>query len=180
MSGGTRKSRPCNGIVASSLTIVRFVLQSPAKPVPDCATYQTNLNHPRYSKCTPLRLTLSMLWFLRVPPMVRTAFIVLSLAVFVATSADAARNDTVRTPAHATITKSTIHKAHSPSRPASRSKLSAKKSPPMPQRGGLRALLLTVVSVPHLPPAIAPHPRQAVRQPCDAAVITDITLKDTL
>ncbi len=127
MSGGTPKSRPCNGTVASSLTIVHFGLQSPAKPAPNCANYQTNLNHPQYSKCTPLRLTLSMLWFLRVPPMVRAALIVLSLATLVATSAGAARINSVQTPAHATITKSTVNRAHSPSRSASRSPRTAKR-----------------------------------------------------
>ncbi len=119
MSGETYKSRLKKGLVARTLPILHWARPSPAKPKPNHATYQTNLNHSQYSKCIPLRLTLSMLWFLRVPPMVRTAFIAFSLAVFVATSAGAARINTLRTPAHATITKSTVHRTHSPSRPVS-------------------------------------------------------------
>jgi hypothetical protein len=68
-----------------------------------------------------------MLWFLRVPLMVRAALIVLSVATLVATSAGAARINSVQTPAHATITKSTVHRAHSPSRSASRSPRTAKR-----------------------------------------------------
>ena len=116
LSGETYKSRLKKGLVARTLPILHSARPSPAKPKPNHATYQTNLNHSQYSKCIPLRLTLSMLWFLRVPPMVRTAFIAFSLAVFVATSAGAARINTLRTPAHATITKSTVHRTHSPSR----------------------------------------------------------------
>lgn len=80
--------------------------------IPNCATYQTNLNHPQHSKFARLRLTLRMLWFLRAPSMVRTAFIAFLLTAFVATFAGAARIDTLRTPAHASISKSTMHRAH--------------------------------------------------------------------
>ncbi len=80
--------------------------------IPNCATYQTDLNHPRHSKFALLRLTLRMLWFLRAPLMVRTAFIAFLLTAFVATSAVAARIDALRTPAHASISKSTVHRAH--------------------------------------------------------------------
>jgi hypothetical protein len=50
--------------------------------------------------------------------MVRTAFMFFSLAVLGATSALAVRIDAVRTPAHATITKSTVHRAPRPAHPA--------------------------------------------------------------
>jgi hypothetical protein len=53
--------------------------------------------------------------------MVRSAFIVFSLAVLATTSALAVRIDTVRTPAHATITKSTVHHTHRPARPVAHS-----------------------------------------------------------
>ena len=116
------------------MTIVSFILQSqffqlsPAKPVSNCANYQTNLNHLQHSKFTPPRLTLSMLWFLRVPLMVRTAFIVFFLAGFVATSASAVRIDTVRTPAHASIGKSTVHRPHRPAHPVPHSSRTAQRA----------------------------------------------------
>jgi hypothetical protein len=73
------------------------------------ATYQTNPNHCQYSKTNLLRLTLVVLRFLRVPVMVRTAFLVLLLVWLVATSAMAARIVPSRVRAHATISKSPLH-----------------------------------------------------------------------
>jgi hypothetical protein len=59
--------------------------------------------------------------------MVRSVFVVLSLAVFVAISAGAAHIDTVRTPAHASISKS-VHRTHRPAHPASPSRTAQRKS----------------------------------------------------
>jgi hypothetical protein len=75
-------------------------------------TYQTNPNHLRYSKLNLLRLTLVVLRFLRVPLMVRTAFLGVLLVTFMATSARAARIAPSRPHAHATISKSTLHSSH--------------------------------------------------------------------
>lgn len=75
------------------------------------ATYQTNPNPSQHSKSNPLRLTLVRLWNLRVPPMVRTAFIVLLLVPFLASSAGASRID-ARTGTHTSVKKSTAHRAH--------------------------------------------------------------------
>jgi hypothetical protein len=71
--------------------------------------------------------------------MVRTAFIAFSLAVFVATSAGAARINTLRTPAHATITKSTVHRTHSPSRPVSSTTAKRKSGTPAATRSSRTA-----------------------------------------
>lgn len=81
------------------------------------ATYQTKPNHPQHSNFALLRLTLRMLWFFRAPLMVRTDFIALLLVTLVATCASAARINSVPTHAHATITKSTVHRAHRPAHP---------------------------------------------------------------
>ena len=79
-------------------------------------TYQTNLNHPQHSKSITQRLTLMMLWFLRVPLIVRTAVITLLLVSLLASSAGAASKGAVRNPAHANVARSTVHRsAHSSS-----------------------------------------------------------------
>lgn len=97
-------------------------LQSvPAGEKPDRATYQTNPNHPQHSNLSPLRLTLRMLRFLRVPLMVRNAFLAFSLAILVAAAAGAVRIDAVQMHAHATITKSTVHRGHRPAHHAAHS-----------------------------------------------------------
>lgn len=85
--------------------------------IPACATYQTNPNHLQHSKLIPLRLTLVVLRFLRVPLMVRTAFIAFLLVSFVASSASAARIVPTRPRAHATISKSAPHRARRSLRP---------------------------------------------------------------
>src|SRR5437763_758401 len=118
-------SCPAKSHILQSPSVQLLQTKRPSNP----ATYQTNLNHLQYSKCNPPRLTLSMLWFLRVPPMVRTAFIAFSLAVLLATSAGAARINPSRTPAHATATKSTTHAAHAPSHSKSKSSRTAKPKP---------------------------------------------------
>lgn len=84
---------------------------SPSLPVEltQNATYQTNPNHGQHSKSKHLRLTLVVLWILRVPLMVRTAFFVLVLVTLVATSALAARIEPSRSRARADIGKSAVH-----------------------------------------------------------------------
>ena len=61
-----------------------------------------------------------MLWFLRAPLMVRPVFIALTLTLFLASSAGAARINPVRDPAHANVARST-HRTHHAARPAVRS-----------------------------------------------------------
>ncbi len=75
------------------------------------ATYQTNPNHGQHSKSNLLRHTLVVLRFLRVPLMVRTAF----LGLFWSRSCNVCQGSAHRAgavPAHATISKSTLHRSH--------------------------------------------------------------------
>src|SRR5579863_5559697 len=72
-------------------------------------TYQTNPNHYRYSKSDLLRLTLVVLRFLRVPLMVRTAFLAFLLVTLLAASAAAARIAPSHQRARATISRATPH-----------------------------------------------------------------------
>ena len=53
-----------------------------AVDIPTCVTYQTNPNHYQHSKSNLPRLTLVVLRFLRVPLMVRTAFLAFLLITF--------------------------------------------------------------------------------------------------
>lgn len=91
-------------------------ITSAAKPpyLSNPATYRTNPNPPEHSKSHQPRLTLVMLSILRVPPMVRTAFLVLLLGTFLAASAAAARINAVQSPAHASINRNLAHRAHHP------------------------------------------------------------------
>jgi hypothetical protein len=75
------------------------------------ARYRTNLYQSQYSKLNWLRLTLVVLRFLRVPLMVRTAIIALLLVPLVAKAASAARINAVPTHAHASISRSNVHRA---------------------------------------------------------------------
>src|SRR5215469_160482 len=77
----------------------------PPRSVASSATYQTNLNPPGHSKSCELRLTLKMLSILRVPLMVRSAFIVFLLGTFLSASAVAALMNAVRSPEHASVKK---------------------------------------------------------------------------
>lgn len=86
--------------------------------VPNYATYQTNPNHLQHSKLIRLRLTLVVLRILRVPPMVRTAFLTFLLVTFVAITASAARIVPARPRAHATISKSAPRRSRSSLHPA--------------------------------------------------------------
>jgi hypothetical protein len=104
------------------------------------ATYQTNPNHLRYSNSIHRRLTLVMLWFLRVPLMVRPVFIAISLVLFLATSAGAARINAVRDPAHANVARTSGHRPHHTAKPASRSARSkARASHSTPSRHTTKA-----------------------------------------
>ncbi|HKD60644.1 MAG TPA: DUF5715 family protein [Terracidiphilus sp.] len=91
--------------------------EAPPKPSSSSAspgaTYQTNLNPPEHSKSTQPRLTLEMLSILRVPLMVRSAFIFFLLVTFLSASAAAARINTVRLPEHASVKKGSVHRPHS-------------------------------------------------------------------
>lgn len=100
----------------------RLLLRKPfaLELVPDAATYQTNRNHVQHSKFDLLRLTLVTLWNLRVPLMVRIVLIVLFVVPFLASSAGASRID-ARLSAHASISKSTVHRVHRPAHAVSRS-----------------------------------------------------------
>lgn len=89
----------------------------PFERVTQNATYQTNPNQSQHSKSILPRLTLVVLRILRVPLMVRNVLTVLLLVSLVATSASGARINAVQTHAHASITKSTVHRAHRPARP---------------------------------------------------------------
>ena len=106
----------------SEMSHMLHSLSAPASPLSEgsreSATYQTNPNHPQHSNFARLRLTLRMLWFLRAPRMVRTAFFGLLLVTLVQICASAARINSVQTQAHATITKSAVHRAHRPAHPA--------------------------------------------------------------
>lgn len=86
----------------------------------DCASYQTNPNPSEHSKSDLLRLTLVTLWNLRVPPMVRTALIALLAVPFLTSSTGASPVDGTRMTAHASISKSTVHRARGSARPVSR------------------------------------------------------------
>lgn len=88
------------------------------------ATYQTNPNPPEHSKLKLLRLTLVTLWYLRVPPIVRTAFIAVLLVPYLACSAGASSSDVARTEAHGSASKSTVRRPHNVARPVSRSSAS--------------------------------------------------------
>lgn len=88
------------------------------------ATYQTNPNTPEHSKLKLLRLTLVTLWYLRVPPIVRTAFIAVFLIPFLALSAGASRVDVARTGAHGPTSKSTVRRPRHTTHPVSRSSAS--------------------------------------------------------
>jgi hypothetical protein len=92
------------------------------------ATYQTKLNPSEHSKSFPARLTLVTLWNLRVPPMVRTAFIILLLVPFFASSARASRLDATRTRAHASINKGSIHRTRRAAHPVSHSTRTTSRS----------------------------------------------------
>ena len=81
-----------------------------AAPISNCATYQTNPNHEQHSKLVLQRLTLVVLRILRVPPMVRFGFTTSLLVSLVVISASASRIDTVQSHAHASITKSSVHR----------------------------------------------------------------------
>src|SRR5579863_3054106 len=85
------------------------------------ATYQTNPNLYQHSNSLLPRLTLVVLRFLRVPLMVRTAFLAFLLVTFVASSASAARIVPTRPRAHATISKSAPHRARRSLHPAATS-----------------------------------------------------------
>ena len=99
----------------------RTAISTRLTAVTNPATYQTNPNPSEHSKLNLVRLTLVTLWNLRVPPMVRTAFIVLLLVPFLASSAGASRIDTARTGTHASVKKSTAHRAHRSAHSVSRS-----------------------------------------------------------
>jgi Family of unknown function (DUF5715) len=88
--------------------------------LPDSETYRTNLNHPQHSKSPSQRLTLVMLWFLRVPPMVRIAVIAVLVIPFLASSSGAAGKAPVRNPSHADLDASATHRAHRSTSPSSR------------------------------------------------------------
>jgi hypothetical protein len=89
------------------ISLPQALLRRPSRHL---ANYQTNLNHAKHSKSREPRLTLSMLWFLRVPFMVRLAFALILLGTLVGT-ADAARIQPVRTRAHASIGKAPVHRS---------------------------------------------------------------------
>jgi hypothetical protein len=92
-------------------------------------TYRTKLNLPQHSESLQQRLTLRMLWFLRVPPMVRTAVVAVLLIPFLASSSGAASKAAVRTPAHADVTASATHRPHRSAAPSSRTaKTSTRRS----------------------------------------------------
>jgi hypothetical protein len=80
------------------------------RPFRPRANYQTNLNHAKHSKSRLPRLTLSMLWFLRAPLMVRIALALILLGTLVGT-AGAARIQHVRTRAHASTAKALVHRS---------------------------------------------------------------------
>lgn len=80
------------------------------RTIADSATYQTNPNHAQHSKLVLPRLTLVVLRILRVPPMARIASATLLLVSLVAIPASATRIDTVQSHAHASITKSSVHR----------------------------------------------------------------------
>ena len=107
---------------------MRHILHQPlpatssrAPAVTNPATYQTNPNPSEHSKSSLLRLTLVTLWNLRVPPMVRTVFIVLLLVPFLGLSAGASRVDAARTGTHAPVKKPAPHRAHRVAHSVSRS-----------------------------------------------------------
>ena len=110
----------CNRLDRGSINQVNHLphpghVQAPlASSFSYCETYQTNLNQLRHSKLLPQRLTLVRLAILRVPPMVRNAFIALLLATFAALSAGAARIDAVHTRHHASVKQSSTHRLHHP------------------------------------------------------------------
>jgi hypothetical protein len=69
-------------------------------PSSSSESYQTILNHLRHSKSVRMRLILMMLWFLRAPLMLRPFFIAGCLLLLLASSAGAARVNSVRDAAH--------------------------------------------------------------------------------
>src|SRR3954463_15865259 len=73
-------------------------------------SYQTKLNHRRYSKTSFMRFKLMMLCFLRAPLMLRPIFIAGLLLLFLASSAGAARVNPVRDAAHTKAAR-TSHRA---------------------------------------------------------------------
>jgi uncharacterized protein DUF5715 len=75
-------------------------------------SYQTTLNHRRHSKIPRMRLTLMMLWFLRAPLMLRPVFIAGCLFLLFASSAGAARINSVRDRAHANVARTSKHARH--------------------------------------------------------------------
>lgn len=67
-----------------------------------------------------MRLTLVTLWYLRVPPIVRSAFIVVFLVPFFALYSGASRIDTAHTGVHASVGKSTVRRPRHLSHPVPR------------------------------------------------------------
>jgi len=97
-------------ILHSATVLLRKV--SFRSPLQGLESYQTRPNHPRHSKFTQAGSTLVMLWFLRGPLMVRTAFIAGLTILWFATFAGAARVGTVRHSAHASAHSAGHHPHH--------------------------------------------------------------------
>lgn len=111
-------------------------------------SYQTTLNHRRYSNSLRMRFRLMKLWFLRAPLMLRPVFIAGCLFLLLASSAGAARINPARDSAH-----NSRHAKHTAKAAphSSRSKVRSARTKATPRRAARSARSAAAARKPVLP-----------------------------